>query len=234
MDRNTKPDDSGMPSWLLWVAGSLLGAVLVLLPVFMLGKGYLFGQEPRFAICLVVLMLWVLCDLAASPSNIDPNKNVKLVHANGDSFTYVSGVLILCGVWLNVCDLAMHGGGSLGPTMPSVGVAIAVAGLWLRYQAIATLGKYFTTKLLICFDQPLVSTGVYRLIRHPSYSGLLLITFGFNFIFETVVGLVYFLLVIVPLVLFRISREEKLLYEGFGDAFLEYKKNSWRLVPFFF
>lgn len=59
-----------------------------------------------------------------------------------------------------------------------IGLVILLAGLVLRGWSIMTLGEYFTGSVAVSSDQPVVTAGPYRVLRHPSYSGLLLIMTG--------------------------------------------------------
>jgi protein-S-isoprenylcysteine O-methyltransferase Ste14 len=73
-----------------------------------------------------------------------------------------------------------------------------------------------------------VTTGIYRLIRHPSYLGLLLTALGWAFGFCSGVGL---LLLALLLLLRRIHAEERLLELQFGEEYRAYAKRTSRLLP---
>ena len=60
----------------------------------------------------------------------------------------------------------------------AAGMAILVAGLVLRGWSFKTLGEYFTFTVMVSTDQPVVANGPYRLLRHPSYTGILLACIG--------------------------------------------------------
>ncbi len=68
-------------------------------------------------------------------------------------------------------------------------------------------------------------------LRHPSYSAILLILMGVNFTLASVWGLICWTTVIVPIVLVRVAAEERMLVEGFGDSYLEYRGHTERLIP---
>jgi len=59
-----------------------------------------------------------------------------------------------------------------------IGLAIIWAGVGLRWWSFRTLGRYFTIDVMTSADQPVISTGPYRFLRHPSYAALLLILVG--------------------------------------------------------
>ena len=93
------------------------------------------------------------------------------------------------------------------------------------------LGRDYTRSLRTRETQTVIDRGPYRLVRHPGYSGSILVWFGsrlaVNWLIAaaTAVGL---LLVYA----YRISAEEEMLIDHFGDAYRAYKVRTWRLVPY--
>jgi protein-S-isoprenylcysteine O-methyltransferase Ste14 len=76
----------------------------------------------------------------------------------------------------------------------------------------------------------LVTDGLYGVIRHPSYLGLLLTTLGWGLAFRSGVGVLLAALLIPPLVA-RINAEEALLHEHFGAQYDAYRGRTSRLLP---
>jgi protein-S-isoprenylcysteine O-methyltransferase Ste14 len=111
-----------------------------------------------------------------------------------------------------------------------VGVAIFAAGGVLRLWPVFVLGRRFSGLVAIQSGHTLVTTGIYRLIRHPSYLGLLLTALGWAFGFRSGVGLLLLALLIPPL-LCRIHAEERLLDMQFGEGYRAYAKRTSRLIP---
>jgi protein-S-isoprenylcysteine O-methyltransferase Ste14 len=111
------------------------------------------------------------------------------------------------------------------------GVVVIALGLAVRVWAVVTLGRSFSTYIQVDADQPVITRGPYRWVRHPSYSGLLLITSGFglgvgNWL-SLVVCIVVPLLGLVP----RIAVEEAELVRGLGEPYRDYQRTTRRLVP---
>ena len=79
----------------------------------------------------------------------------------------------------------------------------------------------------------LVTGGLYRVIRHPSYLGLLLGLFGWALVFRSAIGVLVSLLLLPPLVA-RMNAEEALLESEFGERYADYRRRTWRLVPFLY
>jgi protein-S-isoprenylcysteine O-methyltransferase len=107
-------------------------------------------------------------------------------------------------------------------------------GLTLRWYSAAILGKYFTFDVAIQSDQTLIEVGPYRLVRHPSYSGALLSLLGFGLALGNWVGLTVALFCLGSAYAYRIPVEEAALATVLGDAYKQYTKRTWRLVPFLF
>jgi len=76
-----------------------------------------------------------------------------------------------------------------------------------------------------------VTTGIYGIIRHPSYLGALMFMLGGALVFRSGVGILLAAAILVP-VIARIASEEKLLQSQFGAEYDAYRTRTWRLVPF--
>lgn len=119
-----------------------------------------------------------------------------------------------------------------GALDPWAGPGLVVGGLALRLSAIRTLGRWFTSVVRVGRDQPLVRTGVYKLIRHPSYTGALLAALGVACALGSALSAGLVLLVGVPAYLYRIDAEERLLLAMRGEEYASYRNSTWRLIPF--
>jgi protein-S-isoprenylcysteine O-methyltransferase len=118
-----------------------------------------------------------------------------------------------------------------GAAVRGTGVAIYVAGLGLRLWSMRTLRRAFSYDLKVADDQALVTSGPYRVLRHPSYTGLILWSAGCAVWNPSVAGLVLMLLATVPQIVHRIRVEEKILAGHFGARWSEHARRTWRLVP---
>lgn len=113
-----------------------------------------------------------------------------------------------------------------------LGVALNLLGLFIRYQAISTLGKFFTATVNIHQEHQLVRSGIYRNLRHPSYTGAYLSMLGLSLVFNSLIGLATSFVLMSVAYHFRIKREEQELQNHFGEKYKEYKEHSWRMIPF--
>jgi protein-S-isoprenylcysteine O-methyltransferase Ste14 len=117
-----------------------------------------------------------------------------------------------------------------GDAVRWLGVVLFIAGGALRLWPVFVLGHRFSGLVAIQPGHALVTSGIYRLIRHPSYLGLLVNSLGWALAFRSVVGVLLTALTLVPL-LARIRAEEALLGSQFGAAYEYYRARTSRLVP---
>jgi len=115
-----------------------------------------------------------------------------------------------------------------------LGIALIIAGISIRYVSIRTLGKFFTAHLRVNEGRHLIKEGIYRRLRHPSYFGMIFSFAGLPLAFCSLYGLLYMILIGVPGILFRINLEERFLVGEFGEEYVEYRKNSYKLIPFIY
>lgn len=113
-----------------------------------------------------------------------------------------------------------------------VGIAVAWLGLLLRWWSFRTLGRYFTLVLRTSPDQDVVDRGPYRVLRHPSYTGLLMVVLGCALMVGNWVGLLVCCAWVWAAMVYRIRVEERALAEALGVAYLDFAATRARLVPF--
>ena len=117
-----------------------------------------------------------------------------------------------------------------GETVRWFGVVLLAAGSTVRLWPVFVLGRRFSGLVAIQPGHELVTTGIYRLTRHPSYLGLLITMLGWALAFRSVIGVLLTFLMLVPL-LGRIRAEEAFLRLHFGEEYDAYCRRSSRLIP---
>jgi protein-S-isoprenylcysteine O-methyltransferase Ste14 len=113
----------------------------------------------------------------------------------------------------------------------AVGLVILLAGLVLRGWSFKTLGQYFTHTVMVSADQPVITAGPYRVLRHPSYAAVLLGCIGLGLASANWAGLAGMLLLTLTPLLWRIHIEERALLTTLGDRYHTYAAQHKRLVP---
>ena len=80
----------------------------------------------------------------------------------------------------------------------------------------------------------LVTSGIFKYIRHPHYTSLLIICFGLAFFFNSILSLII-AFIAVPIMIISIIDEERLLLKQYGIEYKMYmKKVPWRIIPYLF
>ena len=111
-----------------------------------------------------------------------------------------------------------------------IGIALYAVGGGLRLWPVFVLGRRFSGLVAIQPGHTLVTTGIYGVIRHPSYLGLLVNSLGWDLAFRSGVGILLTVLLVPPL-LARINAEEKLLFSQFREEYAAYRRRTSRLIP---
>ncbi len=112
-----------------------------------------------------------------------------------------------------------------------IGLLLFWSGISLRFWSMRTLGRYFTVIVQTSSDQPVITAGPYRLIRHPSYAGLLLIVLAVGLFIGNWWSLVGLTVTVAAGLVFRIRVEERALMKNLGDGYRDYAATHKRLVP---
>jgi protein-S-isoprenylcysteine O-methyltransferase Ste14 len=110
-------------------------------------------------------------------------------------------------------------------------LALLLAGLAIRWSSILTLGRLFTVDVAIRQDHVLVQHGLYRLVRHPSYSGLLLTMCGLGLFYANWLSFLGLMAPTILAVINRIAKEERALLVALGPPYAAYCARTKRLFP---
>ena len=96
------------------------------------------------------------------------------------------------------------------------------------------MGKYFTVDVTIREGHQIKKDGVYSILRHPSYSASLLTFLGLGLFLNNWISLIIAFIPPFLAFLYRIKIEEKALTEQFGQDYIDYKKQTKKLIPFIY
>jgi protein-S-isoprenylcysteine O-methyltransferase Ste14 len=190
------------------------------------GPGRFFSYPPLIAVSVVTIALGVLglSSEAHIGSGVREDRSNRWVVA-------ALGVLGLIDAYLpaytdRVGFLTFGGEG-----VRWLGVLLYMAGGVLRLAPVFVLGRRFSGLVAIQPEHRLMTSGLYGIIRHPSYLGLFVLTLGWGLAFRSGVGVIIAVLMLV-VVLARIKAEERLLSETFGAEYDAYRARTWRLIPY--
>ena len=115
--------------------------------------------------------------------------------------------------------------------MQIAGLVVLGIGIAVRSTAIAQLGRFHTPNVAIREDHQLKVTGLYRLVRHPSYLGALIAYLGFSLALGNWLSVVVIVAVMSALYRYRIQEEDAAMLAAFGDAYRAYCVRTKRLIP---
>ena len=196
---------------------------LVALPVFASGLGLVLFDTAYF--------VWIVSELFGA---------VLVPRLRGRGATRVrrdrgSGALIILTVFISI-GLALGFGYSGVGVLPDwvfyPGIFLMLLGVLVRQWAIAVLGRFFSLTVRVATDHQVVTKGPYRLVRHPSYTGVLITFIGLGLAVQSSGGLLVLLGVFSLSYGYRIRVEEKTLLSELGEDFASYMKRTKRLIPY--
>ena len=121
----------------------------------------------------------------------------------------------------------------LPPLVPWFGTAFMVLALWLFWRSHADLGQNWSVSLELRQGHQLVTRGVYRYIRHPMYAAIWLWGVAQGMLLANLLAGWLVLPAFAAMYFLRVSREEQMMCETFGDEYREYVHQTGRLVPRF-
>lgn len=153
-------------------------------------------------------------------------------HADTDrgSFYYIL-VCSLISIIVCVSDWAYRHDGYTTTLLKVIGLICIVSGIAYRTWAIQTLGRFFTSKVEVVTDHALITDGPYKYLRHPSYTGAYITFLGMAIFLGSWLGLIATMILMGIAYQKRIDAEENTLITYFGNVYIDYAKNSYKLIP---
>lgn len=177
-----------------------------------------------------VVLVWVASEVVIAVTRSAPLRRI-----GQDRLSQPAVLLsILVAIWAGYLAGRFIPGAAIGTGRSAIfafGIVVAISGLALRWWAVLALGRFFTTRVMTRPDQTVVQTGPYRLVRHPSYTGMLMTILGLLLTSANWMSLACFLLVL-PGIAYRIRVEEAALSEAIGRPYRDYMARTKRFVPF--
>ena len=112
-----------------------------------------------------------------------------------------------------------------------LGLSVAWLGMAVRAWSVRALGEFFTVDVTVAADQRVIDDGPYALVRHPSYTGMLMAILGFGIELDSWGAVAAALFLPLAAVVIRIRHEETMLRRELGEPYEAYAKRTARLVP---
>ncbi len=142
---------------------------------------------------------------------------------------YIMSALILTGVLLAVINPSFRAQWRTVEQFSKVqilGIFLVLAGVTIRFIAILTLGKFFTPDLGRVEGHKIVDKGIYKFIRHPSYTGEIIAFGGLAFLFSHIPSSLFIFFLPTTAFVYRAIVEERKMIELFGEEYINYIKRT--------
>ncbi|NLT49908.1 MAG: isoprenylcysteine carboxylmethyltransferase family protein [Ignavibacteria bacterium] len=114
----------------------------------------------------------------------------------------------------------------------SIGLLIYIIASWLQIKSIKDMGKFYSQDVLVLNDHSIISSGLFKYIRHPQYLFQILMDLGAGIALLSWIIIPLVVLVEFPLLILRARMEEKLLLKYFPEEYSPYKKKTGFFIPF--
>lgn len=114
-----------------------------------------------------------------------------------------------------------------------IGLVFFITFSWMQIKAFKSLGEHYSQEILIFKNHKLNSSGFYKIMRHPQYLFQLLSDLGVGIALMGYIIIPIVIIVEIPLFVLRARYEDKILMEYFKEEFIEYKRKSGFIFPFF-
>jgi len=112
-----------------------------------------------------------------------------------------------------------------------IGTVTFAGAIFMLWRSHVDLGRNWSATLRVTEQHSLVTSGVYRRIRHPMYTAHLLWAIAQGLLLSNWLAGWAFLVLSVPLYLMRIPKEERMMLEHFGEEYRAYMSRTGRLIP---
>jgi protein-S-isoprenylcysteine O-methyltransferase Ste14 len=211
------------------VIGRLVFITVTNIIIFFVGGGVDFINTTVGKCYLILWTIWWVLSLMGRQRGVQSYYDDKQKYAD-KIFSIISVPILIIAPPLEFFRFA---------TLPRVsfltwvGFIVFLMGLILQALAMWQLGSLFTVRLGIQPGNELITTGVYRFIRHPGYTSYILSILGIGFMLSSIItsGLS---IIVTLFLLWRIKYEEEMLLNQFGAEYRIYMESTKRLIPFIY
>ena len=192
-------------------------------------------RDLRFPVVTTVIALIILIDFFIFEGRVRVGVESRSLQAG----TQDRGTTVQLGAMYGVSFLAvllspllsLRGIAAMPAPIGWIGVGLMLASLALGLWAVRVLGKSYTRTLRTSAAQVLVSSGPYRIVRHPGYAAGMARLLGAGLATTNWLICALIVLIVVPTYVRRIRVEEAMLRGVFGQQFVDYSRRTWRLIP---
>ena len=191
----------------------------------------LFPTITEAIIFQIVLSLWILSEIVGGTLIPFIRRGGVVLNRKDRG----SGMFIFFIIFLSIITAIIFASASIA-MLPTwffyPGIVVMILGIIFRQWSIAVLGRFFSGTVSTQEGQKVVEKGPYKYIRHPSYTGALLILIGIGLALQSWGAVITLVLLFSLAYGYRIHIEENILISELGDPYIDYKKRTKRLIPY--
>jgi protein-S-isoprenylcysteine O-methyltransferase Ste14 len=187
----------------------------------------------KIFIFLITFFAWMMAEGANAKRDKQRPQTKSTLKDRGSKTTILVAVYIgmisasIFAVFFTGADV-----NSYSPYIFALGIAMVWVGIYIRETAVKTLGNNFTTVVIVERNQKVINSGLYRYVRHPSYTGALITMLGFGLSFTNVLSFAACFIPVLIAIINRIGIEERALKGVIGKPYLDYAQaTNYRLIP---
>lgn len=188
------------------------------------------------AIFKVYFLIWLIAAYAIRMPSLKQKRQIEVADSRLTRLETLLNVLAFVGMqviplvyvltsWLGVADY--HVAAWVG----WIGVALFAVALWLLWRAHVDLGHNWSPTLQVMEQHALVTRGIYGTIRHPIYAAHWLWAIGQALLLPNWIAGLAGPASFLPIYLYRIPREERMMLDHFGEAYRSYMDRTGRVIP---
>ncbi len=191
----------------------------------------IFSSINETSIFNIMLILWILSEIVGVTLIPRIRRGGAVINRKDKS----SGLFLIVTIFMSII-IAIYFAGANIAMLPSwffyPGIILMILGIIFRQWSIAVLGQFFSARLGTQKGQKVIEKGPYTLIRHPSYTGALIILIGIGLALQSLAAVLTLVLLFSLAYGYRIHIEEKVLISELGEEYIQYMKRTKKLIPY--
>jgi protein-S-isoprenylcysteine O-methyltransferase Ste14 len=177
-------------------------------------------------LCVLAILISILINFTeAKPEK--PKKERKSIVETGTMFLFFAVFYLLIKLRIGVLDVPNI---YIRIPLTVLGLLVIILGTFLNIKGRLSLGKNWANQIKIYHNQTLITSGVYRIVRHPLYASLIWMFYAASIIYLNYAAFLANTLVFIPFMYYRAKQEEDMLKQQF-KRYNEYIKNVGMFFP---
>lgn len=212
------------------ILGRLIYILVTSMVILLVGGGPAFLNKSIGACYLILWILWWTVTF------IGRRKGEDTVYDKGQKMLVIISAIVSIPflIYIPVWEYSdFEGPIPRDGVLSWAGIILFVSGIIIQSIAMWQLKGFYTVRIGIQPEQKLVTSGLYRFIRHPGYLSYIITIIGIGLSLSSILTLLFVVFIILFLVL-RIKGEEEMLLKEFGDEYKAYMKRTKKIIPFIY